>query len=36
LREHLGAKPAAELGVRVDEEEQRPTAQRPPKPKGWA
>jgi 23S rRNA pseudouridine2605 synthase len=36
LREHLGAKPAAELGVRVDEDEQHPTAQRPPKPKGWA
>ena len=34
LREHLGAKPAAELGVRVDEEEPRPAA--PRKPKGWA
>jgi len=36
LREHLGARPAAELGVRVDEEEQRPSGKSPPKPKGWA
>jgi 23S rRNA pseudouridine2605 synthase len=36
LREHLGAKPAAELGVRVDEEEHRPAAQQQRKPKGWA
>jgi 23S rRNA pseudouridine2605 synthase len=35
LREHLGAKPAAELGVRVEEEEQ-PASGKPTKPKGWA
>jgi 23S rRNA pseudouridine2605 synthase len=38
LREHLGAKPAAELGVRVDEEEQPASGKssKPHKPKGWA
>ena len=33
LREHLGAKPAAELGVRVDEEEQPASGKRRPSPR---
>ena len=35
LMEHLGARPAAELGVRLDEEVA-PSAKPPPKRKGWA
>jgi 23S rRNA pseudouridine2605 synthase len=37
LKEHLGAAPAAELGVRLDDEEQALSAKpKPRKPKGWA
>ena len=36
LREHLGAKPAADLGVRVDDDEQAPSGKSQSKPKGWA
>ena len=36
LLEHLGARPAAELGVRRDDEEAAPSTRPPPKRKGWA